>query len=640
MKYEKYISLIQTLEVSAAKRPGSYRFKVLMLIGLGYAYFVALILSAIFPIGLIVGVIAIAPHQIMTLGLVLGKLLWVLIPLLGVYFGFIGSAIKAITSKVPNPEGKEITRDDAPELFEFVDRTCGSLKAKRPSRVLITDDFNASVVSMPRIGIFGHKVFLLLGLPLMKSLSSEQFQAVLAHEIGHISGKHGKFAKWTYQMREAWGRLIDSQAENEHKFAALYQGFVNWFFPYFTAYAFVLMREHEKHADREAVGLVGQRQLGEALISMETKGAAQSEFWAGVHKENIASEEPAKQLFTRMLGAMAFTDPEKAKSSLAKAVEAPTDFNDSHPALADRLRLIGYWTHGDLPTVPERHEADAATTFLKRGSETYEREFDNAWDEKAGEGWKERFEYFQKSNTRLEELNAKRSSREATIEEMRELAQLITERDGVESAIPVVKETVERFPEDGVAHYNVAIAKLSQNDDEGLVDLERAVELDKTLKFDADNMAFEYLRAKGRLDEAKRYAGSIDAQAEEFEKAKRERGKPLPGANWLEHDLPEEFIASLPKKLAGMDEIDAVYVAHKEVKYFPEQPYRVLFLALRKKGRLRNRHDADPATILKVVSERLDNGQFHYFIVLAAEWAGTKYYLDRIPGARVYSRPE
>src|SRR5690349_24338916 len=100
---------------------------------------------------------------------------------------------------------------------------------------------------------------MLLGFPLILALSPDQFKAVLAHEIGHISEKHGAFAKWAYQLREAWGRFIESQDAHEHKFAALYAGFVNWFFPYFTAYSFVLMREHEKDADRYATQLVGAK---------------------------------------------------------------------------------------------------------------------------------------------------------------------------------------------------------------------------------------------------------------------------------------------------------------------------------------------------------------------------------------------
>ena len=205
------------------------------------AIFLALILLVLIPIGGIVLLIWTAPEQMTKILLYTIKIWWVLIPGLAL-LGFIGSAIKAITAKVPDPEGTELSRSEASELFELVERTCKELRAKKPAKILVVDELNAAVVTMPRFGIFGQKVLLLVGLPLMKALSPDQFKAVLAHEVGHISGKHGSFAKWAYQMREAWGRLIDSQEANSHKFASLYKNFVDWFFPYYTAYSFVLMQ--------------------------------------------------------------------------------------------------------------------------------------------------------------------------------------------------------------------------------------------------------------------------------------------------------------------------------------------------------------------------------------------------------------
>lgn len=63
-------------------------------------------------------------------------------------------------------------------------------------------------------------------------------------------------------------------------------------------------------------------------------------------------------------------------------------------------------------------------------------------------------------------------------------------------------------------------------------------------------------------------------------------------------------------------------------------------MAVRQKGRLKNRDDADPETILNVVAKRLDTGEIHYFILLANEWAGTQYYLDKIPDSKIYSRSD
>jgi len=640
MKYDQYLSLIQKLETRAAQNRGSYELKVFLLTILGYAYFVGLILLVVVPIGAAVMLIWAAPSVIARLLLFTAKLWWALIPGLGLFFSFIGSAIKSITAKVPDPEGTLLARDQAPELFEFVDETSVALQSKKPEKILITDSFNASVVTMPRFGIFGQKVLLIIGLPVMKALSPEQFRAVLAHEIGHISGKHGRFSKWAYQMREAWGRLIDSQAAVDHKFSSLYKGFVDWFFPYFTAYSFVLMREHEKDADRDAAELIGSRSLGEALIVLETTDRVLSDdFWPMVHKENLSSETPSEKLFTRMLGSLAFVNEERTATSLTKAIEVPTDFNDTHPSLADRLRLFGYWTSGDLPQIPAKAETDAAKYFLGSAAERFASQFDAKWDEHAGKEWKARYDHFQEAQKRLIELEEKRGQEELTREEIVEIAQKLAERDGTAASLPLLEDASERFPDDAVVWYNLGGARLTVDDEKGLRDLERAVELDQTYKLAANQIAFAYLRSKGRLDEARLHANKIDEQNEILEKAQKERAAVFPEDKFEPHLLPAEFIDKVPSKIAGLDEITAIYAVRKIVEYFPEEPFHVLFIQIRKKGRLKNRKDGDPSVIFKIVRDRLDTGEIHYFVTLAGRFAGTKSYLDKIPAAKIYEKP-
>ena len=88
-----------------------------------------------------------------------------------------------------------------------------------------------------------------------------------------------------------------------------------------------------------------------------------------------------------------------------------------------------------------------------------------------------------------------------------------------------------------------------------------------------------------------------------------------------------------PGKIAGIDEINAIYAVHKAVQYMPEFPFRVMFIDLRKKGYVKNRRDADPSTVFKILVERFDTGEFHYFASPPTdEWAGTKHNIVRIPG--------
>lgn len=580
MKYEKYVSLIKTLEDYAEKNPKSYQYRVAGLAFLGYSYILGLILLCIF-LPLLFVIAAILNFEIVVRVIFpLLKLWFILIPGAVIFFSLLSGAIRSLTAKVPEPSGNEIERRDAPELFDFVEKTCQKLEAQRPEKILVNDEFNASIITTPRFGIFGRKVYLNLGLPLMYAISPEQFQAVLTHEIGHISGKHGAFSKWAYQLHEAWNRFIESQELQEHKLSFLYEKFVNWFFPYFSAYSFVLMRRHEREADDYTVQLVGAQPLGEALINLEVKGAMLSqEFWKQIFEENTKLDKPPTELFSRMALSFRHQNVEKEKQNLEKFVEVKTDYSDTHPSLAERLKTIGYWKTGELPALPEPIKTNAAENFFGKSLEDYKQRFDREWQEKISVKWKDNYEYLQKSQKRLDELAEKET---LTVEELFEKLNLVGEKEGSAAALPIARQVLEIEPNHADANYILGGILLEQDDESGLKYLNKAMHLESRLKLPASEVAFNYLRRKGRHEEAKPYIALIENHQEIVQKAESERSSVTPTDSFEEHKLTVESLSAVVKKLSYHEEIESAYLAAKTVQYFPEYPLQILFLTMKK----------------------------------------------------------
>ena len=88
-------------------------------------------------------------------------------------------------------------------------RVLTSIEVPRVDHVLITDELNAAILQLPSLGIFGwHRNYLMIDLPLMKSLTREQFKAVLAHELSHLAKGHGIESHSIYRQRLRWSRLV------------------------------------------------------------------------------------------------------------------------------------------------------------------------------------------------------------------------------------------------------------------------------------------------------------------------------------------------------------------------------------------------------------------------------------------------
>lgn len=172
------------------------------------------------------------------------------------------AAIRALFSSAPEPEGTVLDREDAPALFEVIDAIRTRLKTPAVKAVLLDDDFNCAVMQRARYGILGvHENYLLLGLPLMQSMEPEQFEAILAHEFGHLSARHGVSGSRIYSVTESWEALATALRRRAGFFGAPIVWFYRRLMPFFERLSFGIRREQEIQADRLAAEITGSRTM-------------------------------------------------------------------------------------------------------------------------------------------------------------------------------------------------------------------------------------------------------------------------------------------------------------------------------------------------------------------------------------------
>jgi len=225
MTNEEFDALVSKLEQQAIRSPAIYKSKVVLLGLIGYAY-LGLVLSLI--LGLFLSLLAsifylkaIAIKLAIPVGLVLWKM------------------VKAMWVKIPPPTGRVLQSAEAPALFSLIETLRVKLKAPPFYQVILTGDFNAAVVQLPQLGIFGwYRNYLLIGLPFMKALTPAQFEAVVAHELGHLSYGHGRISTWIYRVRAAWTRLLSALDQQRSWSVNIFRPFLKWYAPYFNAYTF------------------------------------------------------------------------------------------------------------------------------------------------------------------------------------------------------------------------------------------------------------------------------------------------------------------------------------------------------------------------------------------------------------------
>jgi Zn-dependent protease with chaperone function len=232
VKQEQWEALVRRIEPEARADPAGYRRKVILLAALGYAFIGALL------------VLGIGLAALVVLGAIKGSplLLKLLIPLVIV----IGLVVRSLYVRFEPPTGVEVTRRDAPALFAMLDEVRTAIQGPKVHTVLLQGDANAAIVQIPRTGgFFGSRNYVVLGLPFLQALSAEQCRAVVAHELGHLSGAHGRFGSFVYRVRMTWGQLLHGFAEHQSMWTGLIRRFFVWYVPFFDAYTLPVARAHE-----------------------------------------------------------------------------------------------------------------------------------------------------------------------------------------------------------------------------------------------------------------------------------------------------------------------------------------------------------------------------------------------------------
>ncbi|MBX9721413.1 MAG: M48 family metallopeptidase, partial [Candidatus Obscuribacterales bacterium] len=288
MSGEKFDSLVASLEDLSRRDPVGYKIRVALLALLPYVYLGVVIILALLFIGLIC-------RLFLHASAIFISLLRIALPIAALLFVL----CRAFMVRFPPPTGVPVSAADSPKIFELLNELKSKLDCPKIDAVYLNADFNASIRTLPRFGLLGaSRHYLCLGLPLMQSLPPEQFRAVLAHELGHLSANHGRFASWIYSVRTNANQLLEVIRSQAPFGSFLFKHFLEWYSPFFSAYSFVLVRQHEYEADKCAAEISGATTAALSLINTEIKNKyVDLKYWKELFKHVDECPEPPSAPF-------------------------------------------------------------------------------------------------------------------------------------------------------------------------------------------------------------------------------------------------------------------------------------------------------------------------------------------------------
>lgn len=506
---EQYQGWIRDAEREAGANPAAYRRKVGLFAALGYAYVFTLL--AVVAMGLAGVVAAFYFREHATGNLLLAKLGFFLL----VFGGMIASALWVT---VDEPQGTPVDADRFPKLVAEIEDLQKRLATIPIHRTIIVPGLNAFVSQTPRLGVFGwQRNTLALGLELMLTLSPQEMRAVVAHELGHLSRNHSRFAGWIYRVRRTWANLFAKFKENQRWGAGLINRFFYWYVPRFAAYSFALRRQNEYEADAASAELTSRETAGAALMKLEIIGAhLNHRYWRDFYAQTLHSPEPQRMAYAALaqdLRAVPLAAEDVATYREA-ALAQQTDFEDTHPSLADRLKGLGLDPAG-FGAAPLDLGASAAVEWLGPELPRLIAEYDQEWWRQNEDGWRQRHQELQ---AELAELQALSAQPVESLQDMQlwRLGMLTAGHIGEAEALNVFRAYQTRVPGDFDA--NIVIGRfLRDAGDAACLDEWRAIPRDHAGFVEANVEAANFLHARGRSEEAERHLALARERAAELQ---------------------------------------------------------------------------------------------------------------------------
>ena len=564
MTREQFDNLVSRLEEQARRKPSAYKLKVYLLALLGNVYIGSILL--------------------VLLALLAALFVWVVkfnagfwgmkgIVIVG---GFLCLVLWSLWVRIEPPDGIEISAGQAPKLFATINELRSRLGAPRFDHVLITDAMNAAIVQLPRFSIFGWPCnYLLIGMPLLKSLTREQFKAVLAHEFGHLAKGHGIVSHSIYRQRLRWSRLMAALEVSESKGRFLFMPFLNWFVPHFGAFSFPLARANEFEADAISARLTSPRAIAEALTSVEVVDGYLSDFyWPSIDAEFGEQPQPGREPYFEMGDAFATRlNKETGQIWLGPAMVRQTTSEDTHPALSERLTALG-----EEPSFSPPEPGHAADGLLGSSLEVTTKALDRRWKDNILPAWESRYQEMQEGRRRLGELNEKDANGDdLSLQERYERAELTESiANDANAALEQWLALHESVPEDASTCLVLGSRLLMRNDETGCDVVKRAFQSDEFAIVKGCELLCDYYGRNDRKKEYHAWNKLLIEEAEVQKLSKKERSGVSRKDKFEPHGLPAETLAALVAQLRAIPDLRAVYLVRKRVLFFPHRPLYVL----------------------------------------------------------------
>ncbi len=361
----------------------------------------------------------------------------------------------------PRVAGLKLSRELVPDLYSVVgsvQQLTGQLAIRD---IVITDRYELRIEEIPRFGypLLMRKT-LVVGMPLLQTLSEEQFRNMLMHLFVQYAGGRFRPVHWIYRCR-LWWCSYQTVLEKRRRFWFLP---LRWFFsiyaPLFAALTAPSARMDVLSADGAVLEWLNDRDYFDTLKSNSIAEIfLENYFWRGIYSSVMKQTGPGKA-YPRPFEKLEHVDGYlKSKEFRGKCLEAAhcaeTDITSVIPSLQIRMENIGQLKLRETPLV----ERTAAAACLGETRKNMVSLIDKLWSSTTLVQWRAEYEKRRTNIRAVKKLSQKSRRRVLNLEEMWRYAYIAHQLRGDpwhQSLWKLFKRNVDKLWPDSLRRHHVS----------------------------------------------------------------------------------------------------------------------------------------------------------------------------------------
>ncbi|MEM1058657.1 MAG: M48 family metallopeptidase [Verrucomicrobiota bacterium] len=511
------------------------------------------------------------------------------------------------------PSARWLSEKEAPELFKVIEEIRQKLGCGPLHHVGVSLDHNAFLAAIPRWGLWSWpRHYLVLGVPLLLGMPREEARAVVAHELSHLSRRHNRLGNFVWRNVQIWARLSHALGQYSGFIRRRLQRMALFFNRSLGLHASVVSRENEFEADRLAAEVTSPKAAASGLLRIEAIGRLMDrDFWYSIKLMRADVARPPQDILERSRQCIQEAAHNGSlQAHLASSLARRRDLFDSHPSLSERLANL----HQDATVIDWTAPADACETLLAPAWLRLLTDAELAWQQMAHEAWQDQHlecEALKKTLARLRPVWDTGNFNQSL---GWQFVSVCIRLYGPVASLPLLDYLILRHPRFDKALMERARILLYLENEAGLDDLRRAMDLNHDNKPEGYDLMATFFQEHGREEEFRALFDRIDEMREllQLSQAERETITSLDGI--VPADIDAADREALLFQLESIPEISRAYLACKRVQHLPTRRHYVIGIqrgAVRKPNQ-KPLNDAQFGSILASVLNL--PGSFHVIV--------------------------